>query len=223
MPLLINISNILETINQIFTAGVAITAISLMLYAFGFNFRDPMARAFALILFCVTSIYTFETIANITSQHNVKQFWLQAKWVALVILPAVYLYFSHALLTLTGRPSRGRRSSVVVLVFVVSFVLAVLIFFGITVGNLAAKPAPMPYLQRTQVTLFFGIYYIIVMLMSSYNLARVIMRSTTTTSGRRLLERQHQQSQQSYLCSMATPFLLAIPTCFGYFQSWGRL
>lgn len=187
MPLLINISNILETINQIFTAGVAITAISLMLYAFGFNFRDPMARAFALILFCVTSIYTFETIANITSQHNVKQFWLQAKWVALVILPAVYLYFSHALLTLTGRPSRGRRSSVVVLVFVVSFVLAVLIFFGITVGNLAAKPAPMPYLQRTPVTLYFGIYYIIVMLMSSYNLARVIMRSTTTTSGRRLL------------------------------------
>ena len=187
MPLLINVSSILETINQILTAGVAITAISLMLYAFGFNFRDPMARAFALILFCVTSIYTFETIANITSQHDVKQFWLQLKWVALVVLPAVYLYFSHALLTLTGRPSRGRRSSMVVLVFVISFVLAVLIFLGITVGELAPKPAPMPYLVRTQVTLFFGIYYIVVMLMSSYNLARVILRSTTSTSGRRLL------------------------------------
>ena len=187
MPLLINVSSILETINQILTAGVAITAIALMLYAFGFTFRDTMARAFALILFCVTFIYSSETVANITTAPEVKQFWLQLKWVALVMLPAIYLYFSHALLTLTGRPSRGRRSSIVVVVFIISIVLAILIFFGITIGTLAAKPAPMPYLERTQVTLFFGIYYIVVMLMSSYNLGRVIIRSTTSTSGRRLL------------------------------------
>ncbi|MGB4596010.1 MAG: histidine kinase N-terminal 7TM domain-containing protein [Anaerolineaceae bacterium] len=187
LPLLINISSVLEATNQILNAGVAITSISLMLYAFGFNFRDKMARAFALILLCVTFVYTCETIANITTDLAVKQFWLQLKWVALVMLPAAYLYFSHALLTLTGQPSRGRRSTMVVLVFIISFVLAVLIFFGITVGELAAKPAPMPYLERTQVTLFFGIYYIVVMLMSSYNLGRVIIRSTTSTSGRRLM------------------------------------
>ncbi len=187
MSLVINISNILETINQILTAGVAITAIALMMYAFGFNFRDTMARAFTLILFCVTAIYTCETIANVTEDPGARQFWLQIKWVALVMLPAVYLYFSHALLTLTGRPSRGRRSRTVVIVFVISILLAILIFFEITVGKLAAKPTPMPYLQRTQVTLFFGIYYILVMLMSSYNLGRVILSSTTTTSGRRLM------------------------------------
>lgn len=187
MPLIVNVGNILETTNQILIAGVAITAIALMLYAFGFNFRDPMARAFAVILFCVTLIYTCETIANITNDSQARQFWLQIKWVALVMLPAVYLYFSHALLTLTGRPSRGRRSKVVVLVFVFSVILAILIFFGVTVGNLAETPAPMPYLQRTQVTLLFGIYYIMVMLMSSYNLGRTIVRSTTSTSGRRLM------------------------------------
>ena len=149
-------------------------------------FRDTMARAFTLILFCVTAIYTCETIANVTEDPGARQFWLQIKWVALVMLPAVYLYFSHALLTLTGRPSRGRRSRTVVIVFVISILLAILIFFEITVGKLAAKPTPMPYLQRTQVTLFFGIYYILVMLMSSYNLGRVIL-SSTTTSGRRLI------------------------------------
>ena len=40
------------TVNQILTAGIAITAFSLFLYALSFNVRDRVARPFA-IFFCV--------------------------------------------------------------------------------------------------------------------------------------------------------------------------
>ena len=37
------------TVNQILTAGIAITAFSLFLYALSFNLRDRVARSFATI------------------------------------------------------------------------------------------------------------------------------------------------------------------------------
>ncbi len=187
MLLQINLSVILETTNQILYAGVAITAIALLMYATGFNYKDRIVQTFALILLCVVLIYTGETVANVSTRPAYIQLWLQLKWVGLVMLPAVYLHFSDALLTLNGRPSRGRRTKVVWLVYLITGIAAILIFFGITVGGLAENKAPMFYLQRNQVTFYFGIFYIIVMLMVSYNLLRAMIRTATTTGLRRMI------------------------------------
>ena len=186
MLLQINLSLILETTNQILYAGVAITAIALLMYGTGFNYKDRIVQTFALILLCVVLIYTGETVANVSTRPAYIQLWLQLKWVGLVMLPAVYLHFSDALLTLNGRPSRGRRTKVVWLVYLITGIAAILIFFGITVGGLAENKAPMFYLQRNQVTFYFGIFYIIVMLMVSYNLLRAMIRTATTTGLRRM-------------------------------------
>ncbi len=187
MLLQINLSLILETINQILYAGVAITAIALLMYGTGFNFKDRIVQTFTLILLCVVLIYTGETVANVSTRPEYIQLWLQLKWVGLVMLPAVYLHFSDALLTLNGRPSRGRRTTVVWLVYLITGIAAILIFFGITVGGLAENKNPMFYLQRNQVTFYFGIFYIIVMLMVSYNLIRAMIRTVTTTGLRRMI------------------------------------
>lgn len=186
VPSFITISGVLETLTQILTAGVAITAIGLLMYALGFNFKDKVARSFVIILSCVAVIFTPEIIANISNSETFIQFWLQIKWVGLVMLPATYFHFSDALLTLTGRPSRGRRKSIVLISYVISAVWVVLIFFNVTVGGLAAEQAPMPYLQRTTGTFIFGIYYLLMIGLSFYNLARAVRRSNTTTTKRRL-------------------------------------
>ena len=47
-----------KTLNQILTAGIAITAFSLFLYALSFNLRDRVARSFALILLGVVVVFT---------------------------------------------------------------------------------------------------------------------------------------------------------------------
>lgn len=184
---LMNIAGILATIAQIVTAGVAIMAIALLMYALGFDFKDRLVRAFGIILLCVTFIYTCEALANVASDSFSVQSLLQIKWAALVLLPAAYLHFSDQLLTMTGRPSRGRRRKTVTLVYLVSLTGILMIPFGLTVGGLAPNPAPVPYLERTIVTFLFGIFYIVVMLTASINLGRAILHSVTHTSRRRLM------------------------------------
>ncbi len=185
--IIVNLTAVLETLNQILTAGVTITAVALLMYASGFNWRDRIAQTFGLILICVVLIYSSETIAAISEQYLIIQFWLRLKWTGLVMLPAVYLHFSDVVLTLTGRPSRGRRRKVVYAVYAISIVMAVLVWFGITVGGLAAKKAPMFYLERNQITYWFGWFYLLVMFLASTNLIRATRRSITRTSRRRLI------------------------------------
>ena len=186
LPFALDLTAIFETVYQILTAGVAITAVALIMYATSFNIRDRLVQTYILLLACVVLIYVGEAMASVSNTPAYVEFLLQMKWVGLVMLPAVYLHFSDALLTLTGRPSRGRRRTVVLVIYVLSVVMAVLIPFGITVGGLAPEQAPGPYLERNTITFFFGIFYIFVMLMVSYNMLRVVHRSATRTSQRRL-------------------------------------
>ncbi len=186
LPFALDLTGIFETVYQILAAGVAITAVALMMYATSFNIRDRLVQTYILLLACVALIYVGEAMASVSNTPAYVEFLLQMKWVGLVMLPAVYLHFSDALLTLTGRPSRGRRRTVVLVIYVLSVVMAVLIPFGITVGGLAPEQAPGPYLERNTITFCFGIFYILVMLMVSYNMLRVVRRSATRTSQRRL-------------------------------------
>lgn len=182
----INWISIIRTINQILTAGVAITATSIFLYALAFNFRDRVARSFALILSCIVIIFAGEVIADVSVSVPIVEFWLRLKWFGIVLLPAAYLHFSDALLTLTGHPSRGRRRKAVWVAYIISFIFLTLIPAEILVGALSQSDAPTPYLERTNISFWFTLYYIFVMLFAAYNLVRAILRAKTKTSQRRL-------------------------------------
>ena len=187
LPFALDLTGIFETVYQILAAGVAITAVALVMYASSFNLRDRLVLTYVFLLVCVLLIYAGEAMAGVSNTPVYVEFLLQMQWVGLVMLPAVYLHFSDALLTMTGRPSRGRRRLMVLFVYLLSGIMAILIFFGVTVGGLASEEAPAPYLERNLVTFLFGIYYILVMLMVSYNLLRVVLRSATRTRQRRVV------------------------------------
>ena len=187
MFLMINLSLVLETLNQILYAAVAITAIALLMYTSGFNLRDRIVQTFALILLCVVMIYTGETVAAVSNEPEYIQLWLQLKWIGLMMLPAVYLHFSDALLTVSGRPSRGRRTTFVWVTYLITGAAAILIFFGVTIGEFAPDKTPMFFLERNQITFFFGLFYLVVMAMVSYNLIRAMIRTATKTGLRRMI------------------------------------
>lgn len=178
---------IIRTISQIVTAGVAITAVSLLFYALAFNLSDRVARSFALILACVVIIYTAETLAVVSTSGVIIEYWLRLKWLGLVFLPATYLHFSDALLTLTGRPSKGKRRFAVRFIYLFSFLLLILIPTRVLIGDLIVGSGPSPFLKRTIFTNLFALYYTMVMMMAAYNLGRSVKRSITTTSRRRLI------------------------------------
>ncbi len=183
---MISLTSVLKIIAQILNAGVAITAIALAMYALSFDFRDHIARTFMIILALVAIVFTSDTIANISNSSAIIQAWLQLRWAAMALMPAAYFYFSDALLTITGRPSRGRRTLLARVFMLISLVWAVLIPLRITVGALAADANPVAYLLRSPVSVVFGAYYLGVLVLSFYNLARAVLRSNTTTTRRRL-------------------------------------
>src|SRR5512136_601193 len=99
----------LQLINQLLTAGIAITAFSLLLYALTFNLRDRVARTFALILICVVVVFVGDAISSIVSSERVLQLWLQSEWLGITFLPACYFHFSVALKATTGSRSDGNQ------------------------------------------------------------------------------------------------------------------
>ncbi len=174
------------TVNQILTAGIAITAFSLLLYALSFNLRDRVARSFAVILVCVVIIFSTEAIAS-TVQTTYIADLMRLQWVGLVFLPAAYLHLSDALLVTAGRPSRGRRRVAIRLMYFVSVFFLVLLFTGQLVGPLVQNGLPAPHLNRTIWTELFTIFYMAAMVWAGYNFIRAYQKMLTLSGRRRMI------------------------------------
>src|SRR5512139_1601635 len=136
----------IQTLNQILTAGIAITAFSLFLYALSFNLRDRVARSFAIILLCVVVVFTTEALQNKTVPDWGIELLLRLQWVGIIFLPPAYLHLSDALLVTAGRPSRGRRRLAVRAMYGISAIFLVALAAGYLVGPLVPGGKPAPHL-----------------------------------------------------------------------------
>lgn len=177
----------LQTINNILTAGIAITAFSLLMYALSFNLRDRVARSFAIILMCVVVVFTTEALQNKTMPDWGTELLLRLQWIGIIFLPPAYLHLSDALLVTAGRPSRGRRRMAVRLVYGISLGFLFLLASGLLVGGLVADGQPAPHLQRTIWTQIFTLYYLAIIAWAGYNFTRAYSRMLTRSGRRRML------------------------------------
>lgn len=198
----------LQTINQILTAGIAITAFSLFLYSLSFNLRDRVARSFAIILLCVVIVFTAESLQDNSVSIQTLDLLMRLQWFGLAFLPAAYLHLSDALLVTAGRPSRGRRRFAVRGMYAVSALFLILLAFGYLLGPIVPDGRPAPYLQRTAWTEVFTIFYVITMVWAGINFSRAYNLMLTRSGRRRML----------YLMAGATaPALGSYPyLLFGY-------
>jgi hypothetical protein len=76
-----------QTTAQILTAGVAITAFALLLYALTFNLRDRVARSFAFILAFVVLVFSADALGSTAALPSEISFWLKGQWVGIIMLP----------------------------------------------------------------------------------------------------------------------------------------
>ncbi len=198
----------LQALNQILTAGIAITAFSLFLYALSFNLRDRVARSFAIILLCVVIVFTTEALQDKSMTADAIQLLLRLQWFGIVFLPAAYLHLSDALLVTAGRPSRGRRRLAVRGVYVISAFFLALLAFGYLLGPIIIDGKPAPHLQRTAWTELFTLFYVTAIVWAGINFARAYRRMLSSSGRRRML----------YLMAGATaPALGSYPyLLFGY-------
>ena len=198
----------IQALNQILTAGIAITAFSLFLYALSFNLRDRVARSFAVILLCVVIVFTAEALQDESMTAEMIQLLLRLQWFGIVFLPAAYLHLSDALLVTAGRPSRGRRRLAVRGIYIVSAFFLGLLAFGYLLGPVVINGKPAPHLERTVWTEAFTLFYVTAMVWAGINFARAYMLMLSSSGRRRML----------YLMAGATaPALGSYPyLLFGY-------
>jgi hypothetical protein len=198
----------IQALNQILTAGIAITAFSLFLYALSFNLRDRVARSFAVILLCVVIVFTAEALQDESMKSEMIQLLLRLQWFGIVFLPAAYLHLSDALLVTAGRPSRGRRRLAVRGIYIVSAFFLALLAFGYLLGPIVINGKPAPHLERTVWTEVFTLFYVTAMVWAGVNFARAYTRMLSRSGRRRML----------YLMAGATaPALGSYPyLLFGY-------
>ena len=135
----------LKFVNQLLTAGIAITAFSLLLYALTFNLRDRVARTFALILICIVIVFVGDAISSVVSTDQMLQLWLQFEWLGIIFLPACYFHFSCALMATTGSQSNGSQKWFVRLLYLISLGFLAALSFMLLVGPLVPNASPAPH------------------------------------------------------------------------------
>jgi len=175
------------TVNQILTAGIAITAFSLFLYALSFNLRDRVARSFAIILLCVVTVFTSEALESSSSSPQVIELFLRLEWIGIIFLPPAYFHLSDAVLVTTGNPSRGRRYVFVRLMYFASVIFLLLLILGRLLGPVVVDKQPTSFLQRTIWTEIFTVYYVVLMLLAWINFWRAYRRTLTRSGRRRMI------------------------------------
>jgi hypothetical protein len=176
----------LLVLNQILMAGNTITAFSLLLYALTFNMRERVARSLAVLLICVTLVYFGDVLVATTRFSAETEVWLRLQWVGISFVPAAYLQLSDALLAATGRPSRGRRSRVVLISYVLGTVALAMVAFSsrlagpVKLSDSAAYLLPGPYF------VVFTLFLLTVLGFAGVNFWRAYQRCLTRSSRRRM-------------------------------------
>ncbi len=187
MSNLSGLETLLKAISDILTAGVAIISFSLFIYAVTFKQRDKVTFSFTFLLFCIVIIFGADAFITVTQDVGSLRFLLKVHWLGIVFLPTAYFRFSDGLLSMTGKPSRGRRSLVGNLTVVISLTFAALLFTNLLVGVVIMDQPPAPYLERTIFNDLFSVFFFITMFLSWYNYIRSYRRTVTSTSRRRML------------------------------------
>jgi hypothetical protein len=184
MQLLING---LAAANQILTAGIVITAFSLLLYALTFNLRDRVARVFAALLIFVTIVYFCDAVVSTARTTAQAEGWLRLQWLGIAFIPVAYLHFSDALLAATGRPSRGRRRLAVRVLYVVAgaFVVAAL-FTDVLVRDGVAESAAW-HLRAGPLFPVYLLYLVGSLAWAAWTFQRAYALCQTSTTRRRMV------------------------------------
>lgn len=177
---------LLRTFSQILTAGISITAFSLLIYALTFNLRNRVARTFALILFSMVVLYSADAVGSTAETARSTALWLHIHWLGIILLPAAYLHFSGEILATTGSPLRGLRLWLIRAGYGLSFFFLVWFLFGNAVGEVIFNQPPAPYFAPTIFTYLFTAYYSLCVVLALYFFARAYNRATTNASRRRM-------------------------------------
>ena len=179
------LAHLLTFINVAVSSIVVILAFSLLGYTFTYNFRNGVARTFALMLGCVMVVYASDVALDRIITIDSADRWLRFQWLGIALLPIAYYLFSLAVLT-TTKYRIGRRRWLAVLVFLLGGGSAIDgLWNGQLVDGLYFVP-PLSYLEAGPYFGLFVLYFGLAMLLSLRNVWKARSRCLTESSRQRM-------------------------------------
>jgi len=178
--------NFLVATGDILSAGIAITAFSLLLYALTFNLRERVARVFAALLLFVTVVYFCDAVVA-TTTGPAMNVWLRLQWIGIAFIPVAYIHFSDALLSTTGLPSRWRRRLGIRILYLVGggFLLTATLTDWLV--NKPIVDSSAAHLQAGPLFPVFIAYFVGSLVWAAWNFSRAYRRTQTSTARRRMV------------------------------------
>ena len=178
-------TTIFTSLNVLSSSILAIVAFSLFAYTLTYNFRNPVARRYALVLLCVMLVYSGDVaLDRVTSAESAAR-WLRFQWFGIALLPAAAYLFSLAVLVTTNFRVGRRRW----LAWLALFLSAVSAFDSLLsqliVGDVHFAP-PLNYLEAGPFFTLFAVYYVVACLLALGNIWKARQRCLTQTSRGRM-------------------------------------
>lgn len=181
----IDLTQGLDFINVALSSVVVILAFSLLAYTLTYNFRDTVARWFAMLLACVVVSYASEVALDRVVTADSANRWLRLQWLGIAMLPAAYYLFSLAVLRTTNYRIRRRRI-IGWTSLGLSAVAAVTALFGTAiVGEVRFRP-PISYLEAGPLFWVFTLYYMTVIGLALGNVWKARQRCLTDSTRERM-------------------------------------
>lgn len=175
----------LDFVNIALASVLVILAFSLLAYTLTYNFRDAVARWFALLLACVALTYASEVALDRVVSAASANRWLRLQWLGVAMLPAAYYLFSLAVLRTTNYRI-GRRRWLAWIGVVLSSVSAVGALFGDQIVRNVRYQPPISYLEPGPGFWPFAVYYVAAIAFSLANVAKARARCLTDNTRQRM-------------------------------------
>jgi hypothetical protein len=175
----------LALVNDVLQAVIVIFGSAVVLYNVGRSWREPITRAFCLLITFVSLVYLTELMVSRTIVSDSREVWLRVEWVGIALVPAAQYHLSDTLLTVTGAIPR-RRKYFVTAAYLISFIFVGLILMTKWIAADLVQLARAPHLQSGPGFALFAIYYWLGTAVSIYNVWRARQRGITSTTRQRL-------------------------------------
>lgn len=175
----------LTALSETLSSSIVVIAASLLLYNLTRNLRNRVARTSGIVLACVTITSLAEVFLTLNPGRQFFAIGLRLQWIGIAFIPAAMLHLSDALLATTGLPSRGRRTRIIRLLYLIAsnfLIMAaftdILIYLVPNNGRLSAQAGPA--------FILYLIYFIVVNLVAFLNVNRARLRCLTRRTSRRM-------------------------------------
>ncbi len=178
-------TQLLDFLNVALSSVVVILAFSLLAYTLTYNFRDSVARRFALLLACVALSYASEVALDRVVTAESANRWLRLQWLGIAMLPAAYYLFSLAVLRATNYRIRRRRVIGWVSLGISVLAAVTALFTPYIVGAVRFRP-PISYLEAGPLFWVFTVYYVTLIVLALGNVWKARQRCLTDSTRERM-------------------------------------